>query len=240
MKGFGIEIKNNLLDPKHIERMGIAVWLYMFFIDKMTSINEEGIGKVLGGKPIRYEDDVKPELGISERSYQRWMGDLKTGGYINVTRTPYGLSVSVNKAFKRFGKSTGRDTPKVADLPKRDAPHVAGLGDKSGGSNKTVSVDNNKDTGERAITPSISEFFESEEMQGKVIAFMVTKGIGEEVARGEVKKFVDYWTEPNKSGKEVRWQGEKYFDLRRRLTTWFKNVTKFNRPAAKNYSKFNF
>jgi hypothetical protein len=27
MKGFGIEIKNDLLDPKHLEHMGQAVWL---------------------------------------------------------------------------------------------------------------------------------------------------------------------------------------------------------------------
>ena len=43
----------------------------------------------------------------------------------------------------------------------------------------------------------------------------------------EIQKFVAYWTEPNKGKTKVRWQGEKYFDLRRRLNTWFANVEKF-------------
>lgn len=103
MKGFGIEIKNNLLETKHVEKMGIAVWLYFWFLDKMTSISEQGIGKVLGGKPIVY-GEVQVDLGISEHSYRRWVANLKKHGYINVIRTPHGLSISVNKAYKRFGK----------------------------------------------------------------------------------------------------------------------------------------
>ena len=53
MKGYFIEITNNLLDPKHQKAMKESVWLFMWLIDKMTSITEEGIGRVLGGKPIK-------------------------------------------------------------------------------------------------------------------------------------------------------------------------------------------
>lgn len=103
MKGFGIEIKNNLLEKKHVAGMGQAVWLYMWLIDKMTSIDEEGIGKVLGGKPVKYED-VEAELGISQDTYTRWIDKLVKHPYIEAIRTPYGISYRVYKAYKHFGK----------------------------------------------------------------------------------------------------------------------------------------
>lgn len=103
MNGYYIEITNNLLDPKHREAMKESVWLFMWLLDKMTSISEEGIGKVLGGKPIKYEE-IKKDLGISRITFIRWTEMLKKGGYIITIRTPYGLSFSVNKAKKKFGK----------------------------------------------------------------------------------------------------------------------------------------
>lgn len=140
MKGFGIEIKNNLLDPKHISQMGVAVWLYMWLIDKMTSIDEDGTGKILGGKPITYED-IKSDLGISIRTYRRWVSILDGEAYIKTLRTPYGIVIHVSKAYKRFGKryatnDTSSDVPETAHLGQK----MAHLSDKNGTSNKTVSV----------------------------------------------------------------------------------------------------
>lgn len=102
MKGFGIEIKNDLLDPKHIDAMGPAVWLYMWLVDKITSITEEGEGIVLGGRPIIFEE-VEKELGISRDTYTRWIDRLKKYPYILSDRKTYGISFKVFKAHKRFG-----------------------------------------------------------------------------------------------------------------------------------------
>jgi hypothetical protein len=71
MKGFYIEITNNLLEPKHRKAMGESVWLFMWLLDKITSISDEQIGKVLGGKPIKYEE-VNNDLDITERTYRRF------------------------------------------------------------------------------------------------------------------------------------------------------------------------
>ena len=103
MKGFGIEIKNELLEPKHIEAMGSAVWLYMWLVDKMTSINEAGVGKVLGGRPVKYEE-VKEELGIHQNTYTQWIEKLLEYPYIETDRAPYGIVFRVLKAHKRFTK----------------------------------------------------------------------------------------------------------------------------------------
>jgi DNA-binding MarR family transcriptional regulator len=113
MKDFFIEISNNLLDPLHCQKISDAVWLFMWLIDKMTSINEKQ-GKVLGGKPIKYID-IKKDLGISRSTYYRWMKKLEDSGYINTIRTPYGVSIVVLKAKKRFNK-------KVSDASKMTNP----------------------------------------------------------------------------------------------------------------------
>ncbi len=104
MKGFFIEITNNLLDPKHREAMKESIWLFMWLLDKMTSITEEGIGRVLGGKPIVFKE-IEAELGISKRTYVDWLNNLRKHRYINTIRTPAGLVITVNKARKTFGRS---------------------------------------------------------------------------------------------------------------------------------------
>ena len=52
-RGFYIEVTNNLLEHKHHKAMEESVWLFMWFLDKITSISEEGIGKVLGVQQTR-------------------------------------------------------------------------------------------------------------------------------------------------------------------------------------------
>ncbi|MDO8451956.1 MAG: hypothetical protein Q7S76_03745 [bacterium] len=100
MKGFYIEVSNDLLDPRHCKQMGDAVWLFMWFLDKMTAVTEKK-GKVLGGKPIKFKD-IQDDLGISRSTFNRWMKVLKDGGYVQTVRTPYGSCVIVLKAKKRF------------------------------------------------------------------------------------------------------------------------------------------
>lgn len=184
MKGFGIYVKNNLLEPKHIENMDAAVWLYLWLLDKMTSINENGIGKVLGGAPITYTQ-IHDELGLSERTYQRWISKLRDAGYIRTLRTPYGLVITVNKAEKIFtkkraAKSGGtkvlRDTPQMAELSPSDPPKVAQRAAKSGAlpatngrsnkdNTKTIQLDNTTNVVEPAKPvqfgrPDINQIFE--------------------------------------------------------------------------------
>lgn len=41
--------------------------------------------------------------------------------------------------------------------------------------------------------------------------------------RPVLQEFYDYWSEPNKSGSKMRWELEKTWDLKRRLTRWAAN-----------------
>jgi predicted DNA-binding transcriptional regulator len=101
MKEYGIYVHNSLVENKHLQAMGITVWLYLWLLDKMTSIDKNGNGKVLGGKPVTSEE-ITTSLGINERTLRRWVKQLSDGGYITTTRTPVGLSYTVTKAKKIF------------------------------------------------------------------------------------------------------------------------------------------
>ncbi|MEK6882892.1 MAG: hypothetical protein AABY22_24930 [Nanoarchaeota archaeon] len=111
MKGFFIEITNNLLDPKHRKKMGTAVWEFMWCLDKITRIDEEGKGWILGGKPINLKD-IKDELGIVEHNISKNLNKLKREGYLDLLRTPYGLVIKLWKAKKRFTDKGKRFTDK--------------------------------------------------------------------------------------------------------------------------------
>lgn len=109
MKGFYITVKNGLLDSKHIKAMGGnrnigTIWLFLWLLDKMTIIDEEkGEGKVLGGRPIKFEQ-IHQDLGISDKTYRRWLQMLREGNYITTIKTSGGLIITVYKAYKVFGR----------------------------------------------------------------------------------------------------------------------------------------
>lgn len=146
MKGFGIEVKNTLLEPKHRKAMGEAVWLYLWFLDRVTSITEQQQGLVLGRKPIIHADVVE-DLHITHKTYARWISRLRNNHYIDTTRAPYGLVVKVNKIHK-------------PQLKKRYAKNVTSLSKsgtspgKSGTSNKTSS---GTSSGTKGLEPKIKK-----------------------------------------------------------------------------------
>ena len=46
-----------------------------------------------------------------------------------------------------------------------------------------------------------------------------------------VEDFIKYWTEPNKSKAKMRFEGENFFDISRRVNTWQKNEEKFKKTG---------
>lgn len=91
-----------------------------------------------------------------------------------------------------------------------------------------------------AKAPSPSEtarsFFSDPKSQEaeSVVSVLAANGMPEKVARSELAKFIAYWTEPSRSGARVRWEGEKFFDLKRRLGTWFRNAKQWDADGKGN------
>lgn len=150
---FYITVSNGILDGKHRKKMQVnqktsAIWVYLWLLDKMTKIDlETGLGKVLGGKPIKVEEDLK-EFG-DRKTVMGILRKLEEGGYIKTTRTPYGKSISVTKAKKSFGwqpeRSPKSGTSQNQESGTSEDENLVHLGKESGTSNKTIQLDNTED-----------------------------------------------------------------------------------------------
>lgn len=92
------------------------------------------------------------------------------------------------------------------------------------------SINNNRN---KSGTPfaEAGDFFDAfKRKDKKLIEFVrgvaVKYQITEQQAFFEFQKFVNYWTELSRSGRAQRWQSEKFFQVGRRLTTWFSKIKK--------------
>lgn len=66
------------------------------------------------------------------------------------------------------------------------------------------------------------------EMYQKLVSSLgQTSGLTVSKCSAELDKFVDYWTELNKSGKKMRWEQQKTFEVDKRIKTWFRNIGGF-------------
>lgn len=246
MKGFGIYVKNDLLDPKHYRQMGDAIWLFLWLLDKMTIIDgEKGEGLVLGGKPIKF-DEIGTEIGVSRSTYLRWIETLSEANYIKTKRTPYGLIITVHKAEKIFGnngqkkRSAKNDTSEMFQNEGRDVSESQGKMLVPDTSNKTIQETIQDNT--EGDTPSkfARKFFSGEKDAQRSISDWIKKQTRtEEVSTGireEVRKFIVYWTEPNKSGTKVKWEMQETFEVKRRLHTWLSRASKYSAASENKYT----
>jgi len=103
MNNFYISVSNGLLTEEHRNNMGSAVWQFMWILDKITKIDDNGVGWVLGGKPIKLKE---MSFGLHDNTVSANISALEKSGYIQTKRTPYGMTIKVMKAKKRFNKST--------------------------------------------------------------------------------------------------------------------------------------
>lgn len=173
MSNYFITVSNGIFTPDHYKRIGSAIWLFEWYLDKVTIITKEGEGLVLGGQPVKYEMYHKA-TGVSEKTYRRDMDRLKKEGYIKTLRTPYGVVVKVQKCKKIFSKRDS-DVSKMTDhsptVPDRDRSDMTDLQNKgekreigqkrpdrtvkNDRSNKIIQLDNtnNTNTGEKSPGP---------------------------------------------------------------------------------------
>tara|TARA_R100000005_G_C4984637_1_gene193322 strand:+ start:886 stop:1566 length:681 start_codon:yes stop_codon:yes gene_type:complete len=61
----------------------------------------------------------------------------------------------------------------------------------------------------------------------------------DEFAHDTTRSFIDYWTEPNKTGTKMRFEMQKTWETRRRLLTWERNEKKWNKPTGKISTNMN-
>lgn len=110
-KTFRIPVSNGIFE--HYRRMGNAIWLFLWFIDKTTkeTIDERGrrLGQVLGGVPIS-DSDPAESLGCSAHVIRKYRRALVAEKYIEQKRTPFGHIIAVLNSKKWFTEERYKHT----------------------------------------------------------------------------------------------------------------------------------
>jgi len=184
---------------------------------KLCETTEEIIEEIIGNHFLKYR------CGSEKKIYNKKLKAIKTDMYKN--------------HIKRVtaGRKGGQAKPKqcLSNAQAKPKPFSSSLSSFS--NTKKISKDIQK-VEQSSPSPSqiARKFFNTDEPKEKIIAELTTSGCPIDLARVEIVKFVDYWTEPNKSGSKVRWETEKTFEIGRRLKNWFRNYNKFN-PTQNEY-----
>jgi DNA-binding Lrp family transcriptional regulator len=131
---FYITISNGLLQDEHRKKIGSAVWEFMWCIDKVTRIDEDGKGWVLGGKPIKLKE-IADAMKVDEDTVSTNLTKLEKEGYISKLRTPYGIQIKVMNTKKRFGKNSDSGNRENSVSHRRNSV-----------SNKTIQLDSTVNT----------------------------------------------------------------------------------------------
>lgn len=106
-------VSSGLLDKNHYDKIGTALWEFLWLIDRVTDekLETDGQrwGRVLGGKVIS-ADEIAETFGSSDRTVKRNLDKLEQNGYIRTKRYPRGKVIDVRKSIKWLMRFHGAST----------------------------------------------------------------------------------------------------------------------------------
>jgi hypothetical protein len=116
-----IPVWNGILD--HRERIGGAIWEFLWCLDKV-SVEKDGVGMVLKGTPVKLEKIVAGIPGSDYETVRLHMITLEEHKYIRRRRTPYGFVIEVlnSKKFNIWKP----ENPQNTDSPRAESPQNTG------------------------------------------------------------------------------------------------------------------
>lgn len=86
---------SGLLTPEHRKKMGGAVWVFLWCVDKTTQ-EEDDIGEVLGGREVKAAE-IGADLGYHKNSVLVSLARLNQFDYITLVEGRYGFKIWVGK-----------------------------------------------------------------------------------------------------------------------------------------------
>ena len=86
-------IREGLISGEHLERMGMALWLYEYLHLRCYFTGPHAGTSVATFTHV----DAAKHFGLTTRQVKRWMHTLVEGGYVTTVRAQYGLTVSITK-----------------------------------------------------------------------------------------------------------------------------------------------
>jgi hypothetical protein len=112
---------NGILE--HRERIGDAIWEFLWCLDGITEETPDDIGKVQGGAPIKAEQ-IAAVLKRNPEATRKHLRTLRDEKYIRTRRTPYGLVIDVLHS-KKFGIWRKEKQPTGVSQPERYNPQLS-------------------------------------------------------------------------------------------------------------------
>jgi DNA-binding Lrp family transcriptional regulator len=165
------------------------------------------------------------ESGMSLASVKRSIKKLEDKGVIKKTTRKKGKKNMTNLYEIIILRVGSERTQGGSERTQGGSERTQGVGSERAGELNPVSL--TKST-EVALTKKTEKFIkELKEV------FKDTKLNQKEVE--ELKKFVSYWTEPNRSKTKLRWELERTWDMKRRVGTWTRNAEKFEGKSNNKY-----
>lgn len=108
-----IYVWNGLLEAKHRQRIGPAIWEFLWCINAVT-FERDGKGFVLGGAPVNFTK-IADGFDVNEQTIRLHFELLEKWSYIERTRTPRGYSIRVRNSAKFTRKPSRSDREGIPD-----------------------------------------------------------------------------------------------------------------------------
>lgn len=201
------------------------------------SFKAKGLFGYIYSKPNDWDfssDRISEESTDGRDSILSAMKELETLGYLSRKKKPNGrvdYFLTYDPDPKAENPIVDTQKRKTRPISKKDTTTIVNI------NNTNISYGEENPPEPTPASEAVS-FFGMVMTQGDEFQVFVTK-MSESTkfppafVAEELKLFTLYWTEKNKSGKKQKWEGEKTFEVRRRLVTWFNNKrTNFGRNKA--------
>jgi hypothetical protein len=216
--------------PPHVRE--IWDWLLKEANHKTVTVHGQIIER---GQCIRTYKDIQEGLhwrvGWRKMTYTKWqceevMKKLRTLGMITTKKTTRGIIITIVN-YDRFQDPSNYEDHNKYHKEHHNLPQTHHTINKNEKNEKNV-----KEIGDKSPSQIAMAFFSKPDLQESLILKISEKyQIDQNLIRKEINKFIDYWTELNKSGTKQKWETQTTFQLDRRIKRWLDNARDFNKTT---------
>lgn len=202
----------------------LKIWIYL-----LVHVNHKKNKVFPRGSNFFNVPEISKETGIKVNTVYNSIEWLKKAKQITTQKTTRGIVVNVLQYETYQDPANYKGETKGETKGEISTKQVRNGYDTINNNEKNDNKENKETLVVKTTTHPMVLFRDSVESQdtnfeqySKNIADK--KNTSQDTVKEELKKFVNYWTQKNPSGKKELWEMQKVFDLPKRLNTWFGNV----------------
>lgn len=167
------------------------------------------------------------ETGLSPSSVRNNLKILENIGFLDIKSTNKFSVITLTKYSQYQDKKDKKDSTLDNQRTTRGQPEDTNNNDNN------YNNENNRE-GKSPPAQIAKKFFSDKELQKQVIQKITEKYNADiNAVTREIGKFVDYWTESNKSGTRQKWETQNTFEVDRRIKRWLENIKDFQKAERK-------